>query len=122
MKKIDITKPVRFVGYARSRQDLNVKIITDKARLWRPHRGNCNLAGYLDENSDCMTYWDEYGHHYIDSYFNIENVQEKTVKYLNMFSDGSYCIHITKDIADKFAGPNRLSCIRIEYEEGQFDE
>jgi hypothetical protein len=101
MKKIDITKPVRTVIGKKP-----VEIISDKGR------GGFPYVGYLS-GSNVLAQWSEAG---------IENVPEKTVKYLNMFSDGSYCIHITKDIADKFAGPNRLSCLRIEYEEGQFDE
>lgn len=52
----------------------------------------------------------------------LENVPEKIVRYVNYYPSGaSYCYE-TRDSADSASMYNRVSCVRIEFEEGQFDE
>lgn len=55
----------------------------------------------------------------------VENVPEKRVRYVN-FYDVNYhaCEYSSRELAD--AGQNRnhrrIACVRVEYEEGQFDD
>jgi hypothetical protein len=58
----------------------------------------------------------------------IENIPEKIVGYLNIYSGAHDATmvrgaHSTRKGADKSAADiDRIACIRIEYEPGQFDE
>ena len=51
---------------------------------------------------------------------------KKYVKYLNVYRDGSndviFAEHETKEIADNQARSERIACIRVEFEEGRFDD
>lgn len=50
---------------------------------------------------------------------------EKIVRYVNIYRDGGeagYSSHKTRANADKSINTFRVACIRIEFEEGQFDD
>ena len=49
-------------------------------------------------------------------------VPAKKVQYLNIYRSDWARMHETKEDADRRANGNRLACVRIEYEEGQFDD
>lgn len=51
----------------------------------------------------------------------VENVSEKNVRYVN-FYEASAMAHVTRDTANRLAGRDRIACVRVEYEEGQFDD
>ena len=51
------------------------------------------------------------------------NIPEKHVRYLNIYEDGLYSTPFEfKEDADRCSGSNRTGRIRIEYEDGQFDD
>ena len=55
----------------------------------------------------------------------VREVKEKKVCYINVYPDGSF-LHASRPRADE-AAPTRVTCrriarIRVEYEEGQFDD
>ena len=47
----------------------------------------------------------------------------KRVAWVNVYQN-SYrdALHPTRQIADKYAGSDRIGCARVEFEKGQFDE
>ena len=47
---------------------------------------------------------------------------QRTVYYINFYNNGSYFRHLNREEADKYAGDNRLSCVRVEFQKGQFDD
>ena len=47
---------------------------------------------------------------------------EKLVKYVNLYPDCSGGGYTTREKADRQAGRNRIACVRVDFEEGQFDE
>lgn len=54
--------------------------------------------------------------------YDLENVPEKIVRYVNYYTTGaSYCCN-TRDSADRVSMPNRVSRVRVEFEVGQFDD
>ena len=50
------------------------------------------------------------------------NVPEKHVRWLNIYDTPDAKLYMTKEQADKLADDTRLARVRIEFEEGQFDE
>lgn len=56
-----------------------------------------------------------------DSDYNLINVPEKHVRYINFYS-GGIGAHEDRKAADKVATASRIACIRIEFEDGQFDD
>lgn len=53
----------------------------------------------------------------------LDLAKEKVVYYVNIFSAGPSSVwHKTREGADSCATLPRIACIRIEYEEGQFDD
>ena len=60
--------------------------------------------------------YDKYKHAY-----DLKNIPEKHVYYLNVYGDLSCTLFELKEEADK-RNYNRIACIRIEFEDGQFDE
>jgi len=50
------------------------------------------------------------------------NVPEKHVRWLNIYDTPDAKLYMTKEQADKLADDTRLACVRIEFEEGQFDD
>ncbi len=52
----------------------------------------------------------------------IINVPQKRVVYINAYDNGVVRVCATRVVADTYGGKNRLACIRVEWQEGQFDE
>ena len=106
----DFTKPVQ------TRSGLPVTIITTEGR------GKYPVLGYIDQD-EVPFRWDENGEHTISDAFNLINVPEKRVMYVNVYNDNEpvYRCQSRKD-ADEKECKKRIACIRVEYTEGQFDE
>ena len=108
----DFTKPVQ------TRSGLPVTIITTEGRAGYP------VLGYIGDEKD-LSHWSLNSHYVLDldNKYDLINVPEKRVGYINLFSNftarGNYT---DKSQADRSAGQNRIACIRVEYTEGQFDE
>lgn len=51
----------------------------------------------------------------------VREVKEKKVVYLNVYQR-DWCAYSNRKLADDGAGHSRTACIRVEYEEGQFDD
>lgn len=55
----------------------------------------------------------------------LENVPEKHVRYFNVYTYGDGKISRLKEsraMADAVAGNGRIACVRVEFEEGQYDD
>lgn len=52
----------------------------------------------------------------------VREAKEKQVRYINIYQDGTAFAYKSQQGAELCASPNRLACIRVEYEEGQFDD
>ncbi len=50
------------------------------------------------------------------------NVPEKRVMYINMYDGWAAAGESTRKLADESANKKHLACIRVEWQEGQFDE
>lgn len=46
----------------------------------------------------------------------------KIVKWLNIYSDTAIIGYNTRKEADSMAGAQRIACVRVEFEDGQFDK
>ena len=68
----------------------------------------------------------EQGKFYSDGGFSVLdliNIPEKHVRYMSIYNkDDSSVLYKSRKQADSNAGEGRSACIRIEYEDGQFDE
>lgn len=49
------------------------------------------------------------------------NTPEEKTLWLNVYHDG-VVNHLTKEVAERCAGQNRIACIKVTYKEGQFDD
>jgi hypothetical protein len=109
---IDITKKHT------ARNGTEVTLVSDKGR------GRYPIVGYIGD-SDTLQCWTSEGVYHIDAglhSFDLVEVKEKKVAYFNTYPEDRTWLNSTRDIADKNADKTRIACIRIEYEEGQFDE
>ena len=115
-KKLDLTKPlqtsdgrpVRYLGEVRGPNPLVFAIVNHGYNDTVISRG---YDGLLDNNREATTI--------------INTPPPKHVRYLNVYrSDISeaWISHDDKASADERATPNRIACIRVEIEEGRFDE
>ena len=54
----------------------------------------------------------------------LENVLEKHVRYFNvyMYDDGKISRQESRARADAVASDGRIACVRVEFEEGQYDD
>lgn len=91
-------------------------------------RGIFPLLGYVG-NGDFLCAWSLYGIYKeaIDEkyYLNLINVPIKHVRYINAYDNRELGIpHPTRTKADStiLGHSKRIACIRVEYEEGQFDD
>jgi hypothetical protein len=50
------------------------------------------------------------------------NIPENHVAYLNMYRHGGGGVHRTRMQADNRAAEHRIACVRVKFEEGQFDD
>jgi len=53
---------------------------------------------------------------------NLINVPEKHTVYINMYPDGREFSYASREEADECAATNRIACVKVEYEKGQFDD
>jgi len=114
---IDFNKPVQTTS------DYPVEIkFTDG-------RGNYPVGGYISKGEVIM-YWNKEGKSNLnDRQFDLINVPEKKVLYLNVYPSYSRFKALgrawtSRQIADheNDSSTGRIACIRIEYTEGQFDD
>jgi len=106
--EIDITKKYK----TRDGQDFTP--LSDKGR------GNYPIIGFIG-SAKVIQRWSKDGRFVgwpQEHHFDLVEVKEKKVAYLNVYPDS----HRSRNIADAYAAENRIACVRIEYEEGQFDE
>ena len=58
--------------------------------------------------------------------FDLIEVKPVSVKWLNVYANGGYALHSSREVADQGAkgvtSGERTECIRIEYTEGQLDD
>lgn len=112
---IDIKKKYK------TRSGLDVRLVSDQGHPDWP------IVGYVDNCREPVC-WDSEGLYIGTSEpddFDLVEVKEKKVMYVNVYSDDNCCyMHESKEKADleKDYQRIRVSCIRVEYEEGQFDE
>ena len=57
-------------------------------------------------------------------YLSLINIPEKHVRYINIYDDHESALYESRKNADngKAKFQDRIACIRIEYEDGQFDD
>lgn len=78
----------------------------------------------VNDNGDVYTFTSE-GAFYTRADTDLDLVCEvkvKQVRYVNIYPNGTVFDHKSKRDAENVAGASRLACIRVEYEEGQFDD
>ena len=111
MKPLDLTKPLQTrrgehaeLVYDGPTGDFPLVVVVhfdDGTRDLRTYKRNGVL--YNDENSSA----------------NLRNVPQRGECWVNIYPDGIPRAHRTRELADKYAGPNRIACVRVEYEEGE---
>lgn len=75
------------------------------------------------EVADTYTLDGGYNHTGIKTCDDLENIPEKHVRYINVYSlDNTFVVKRTREEADEDADEDRTACIRVEFEDGQFDE
>ena len=116
---IDITKKYK------TKTGLDVVLVSDKGRGEYPIIGFVEFVGY---DEDVQT-WTKNGVFHLGNNFNhldLVEVKEKKVAYLNIEKIGLCGYKVlgygSRQTADFESKENRIARIRIEYEEGQFDE
>lgn len=111
---IDFTKPIRTKG------GLPVTIISIRGR------GNHPVIGYIGEKATLYS-WTPSGLVWVHGQGHendLENVPDRIVRYLNMYEKVKFTsiLHHSRLDANHDAGADRVACIRIEFEPGQFDD
>ena len=114
-EQIDFTKPVRTVN-------------GNEVRIYATDGGRAPIHGSF--KIDCgwvACGWTKDGEHRFGTYnvpkYNLENVPEKVVGYINMYPNGRVFSALkTREMADRASAKDRTACIRVEYEEGQYDD
>ena len=54
--------------------------------------------------------------------YNYRVKPKKVVAYLNLYTGGGAFLHYDRSTADRTFAIGRIACIRVEFEEGQFDD
>lgn len=98
-----------------------VEIVTTSARN-SPKRP---VIGYVGDDVD-FTFWSHEGVYDVyggSSYLDLVEVEVtlKRVLWLNVYPGGIF-VHDSREYADKCSTENRIARLKIEFEEGQFDE
>lgn len=111
---IDITKKYK------TRSGLDFHPISDKGR------GEYPIIGFIADNEDIQT-WTKDGVFHIgnsSNHLDLVEVKEKIVNYFSIYSIGVFSsrTRLEADLLAKKSIYRRFACIRVEYEEGQFDE
>lgn len=111
----DYTKPARTKGRKRTARFLG-KINNDEYPL--------AFALYNSAGNEMVEMYSLNGEYISDESVNLdlENIPEKHVYYLNVYENGISCLNESRKRADFDAGEKRIACIRVEFENGQFDE
>jgi hypothetical protein len=112
---IDFTKPVQ------TRDGRKVRILCTDRKDNRP------IVGLVPGNGDEQIYsWHACGNYVSNEHcLDLINVPEKLVAYVNMYPrNGMFSVEVspTKPHADSVATSERIACIRVEYEVGQYDD
>jgi len=107
---IDLTKTARLVSSRRPVRILCVEPESDYP-----------LIGYYDNDQGhrIHTAWAWDGRNYDMHGAQIENVTERDECWVNIYPAGTPAAHSTRELADKYAGHDRIACVRVEYEEGE---
>lgn len=94
-------------------------------------RNELPVAGIItySEGDQWVNTWTSDGFHYsMDEQHEhdlISEIRPKRVVWLNVYCDGNpvrYYYYDSRKEADGAALPSRIACIRVEFEEGQFDD
>ncbi len=104
-----------------TRSGLDVCLVSDKGHPDWP------IVGFIGNGQQPYSWKQDGSYHEIrgESHdFDLVEVKEKKVMYVNVYEDGSICGYESQNGAwkDRQQKNGRISCIRVEYEEGQFDE
>lgn len=113
---LDLKKPVQ------TRSGQSVRILTTDRQGEYPVVG---LISYASGEERVET-WALDGRNYKlglpDSMDLVNTPPPKRVVYLNDYPDRVPVLHVDRSRADAMAGPDRSARIRVEFEDGQFDE
>ena len=125
---VDFTKPVRI----KDKPELDVRVVDTTYIADQAMRAFVLVVITGEDGNDQAALWDENGKPYsfdgraIRNGYTLENVPEKIVQYLNMYDGGVVFGHATREFADGNAGGvrggKRIACVRVEFEEGQYDD
>jgi len=102
----------------RTRSGLDVRLVSDQGHPDWP------IVGYVDNASEPVA-WEGSGCYLGSSQpddYDLVEVKEKKVMYVNVYDDGELIRHVSSKSANNEASSTRIACVRVEYEEGQFDE
>ena len=123
-KKLDLTKPVQ----TRDGRKVRVLATDRKGAAYYPVLGLLTQA----DGEETVESWTLVGEFYSGDTdeADLVNVPEKIVGYLNVYGtrsqygQTSYRLYDSRAIADAEADDmrGRIACIRVEFEEGRFDE
>ena len=102
MKEIDFDKPLRFMD---STDELKYIGLASRA---------LHVVEIVPVNG--LIQVDKYGKS--AGWSNVENIPEKLVMWVNFYKDSAYG-YLTREEADHAAGSYRLSCVRVECDEGE---
>ena len=97
-----------------------VEIVTTRARN-SPKRP---VIGYVGDDVD-FTFWSHEGVYDVyggSSYLDLVEVTPKHVMWLNVYQGGNGVVHESREDADEGSMENRIARLKIQFEEGQFDE
>lgn len=110
-KAIDFTKPLRTkTGHI-------VTLLSTEAR------GDYAVLGYIEDNS-VISSWTKSGRFdvYEHSLYDLENIPEPRVAYVNCYDFGGGYAYESRARADATARPDRIACIKVEFVAGQYDD
>lgn len=102
-----------------------VEIVTTSAR----DSPKWPVMGYIGDQVN-FTFWSPKGIHDVNGrrssldLVEVEVEVEVTLKrvlWLNVYPGGIF-VHDSREYADKCSTENRIACLKVEFEEGQFDE
>ena len=110
-KAIDFTKPLR------TKSGQAVTLLSTEAR------GDYAVLGYMGDNSSISS-WTKSGRFDLDgpSSFDLENIPEKRVAYVNCYESGGVYTYESRARADVSARHDRIACIKVEFVAGQYDD
>lgn len=87
-------------------------------------RGQYPIIGYIGDG-ESVKVWTRYGKYSqaVDGHqYDLVEVKEKKVMYVNVHKDGDIYAYDSAYTARQHCPSGFVACIRVEYEEGQFDD